>query len=49
MVFAHRSQALQFVFPGDPDWDMAQRTENSNIVIKRVPVSFSARQMSEKY
>lgn len=49
MVFAHRSQALQFAFPGDPDWDMSQRTVNSNTVIKRVPVSFSARQVLEKY
>lgn len=36
MVFAHRSQAFQFVFPGDPDWDISQRTVNSaNIVIKK--------------
>lgn len=47
MVFAHRSQALLFVFPGDPDWDMSQRTVNSNIVIKKLPVSFSAKQVLE--
>lgn len=44
MVFAHRSQALQFVFPGDLDWDTPQRTANSadRVIKKQFTFHFKA-------